>query len=382
MDRGCYLTKKGSVLLGKLFGAPDVPLIFSRITGGSGVPGSTDDATDYTDLISPEIDSKTLKRVYVGNGIAKISGTIINYTSSVGFNLSEGGLFAMDPQEGEILFCYMYLGGVDPGNPGVGPIPVTGADNPSPTVPVLEFVTHIGAVQLVQVQIGLDDLVTYQGLIDYTNENCAAKSHTHDADEITGVLSVEHGGTGASNAADAVVVLGLSDKYLPINRTATNPTGTTRYNCEGYLYATRLYGAVYNDYAEEREAASEPATVPGTVVEEIGGGILDVCAHDRSRVAYIVSDTYGTLIGAADGRSHKAPVALAGRVLARVYGGRDGYRIGDALCAKQGGVLRMMSEQEIRLYPLAPMAVVTDVPLEDEWNGVKIDGRVWVKVLR
>jgi len=213
-----------------------------------------------------------------------------------------------------------------------------------------------------------------------------------NAAQINGVLPVLNGGTGADTAEGARTALNAaaanhthdsitshSHDYLPANTTSVNPTGTQRYNVEGYVYATRLYGAVFQDYAELRAGANAMAMIPGTVVSETVCDRVEVCRKDRSTLAHVVSDTYGSCIG-CDDVEYPVPVALAGRVLALYSGPIGQYRQGDVVCASRMGTIRRMKRWEQMLYPASMMGVVAGEPVSDTWNGICTQGRIWISV--
>lgn len=111
--------------------------------------------------------------------------------------------------------------------------------------------------------------------------------------------------------------------YLRISNTAntdsffylgnTNPTGTTRLNYSGYLYTTRLYGAVYNPSADIAECYHvDGECVPGDLIAiEMDGSLWrnDILCNDR--VLGFVSDEYAVCLGVGKGET---PIAIAGRV--------------------------------------------------------------------
>jgi hypothetical protein len=109
------------------------------------------------------------------------------------------------------------------------------------------------------------------------------------------------------------------------NLGATAPTAVTRVNCEGYLYATRVYNAVYNDYAEyfEKGEALEPGDVVMIDTES------DEEVYIKSNSAYckfvvgVVSDEYGQCLGGkGDGNDEEnfSPIGMAGRVRVKLTG--------------------------------------------------------------
>ena len=79
----------------------------------------------------------------------------------------------------------------------------------------------------------------------------------------------------------------------------------------GSLLATKVYGAVWNDYAEYRETTTK--IEPGRVVIENGNDTLSLCQERLVATAQVVSDTFGFAIGETD--KAQTPLAVSGRVL-------------------------------------------------------------------
>lgn len=136
-----------------------------------------------------------------------------------------------------------------------------------------------------------------------------------------------------------------------------------------------LYGAAWNDYAEKREVVSPTSDIePGTVVCESGDGTLRMSYERLQPCAYVVSDTYGFVIGKED----HTPVAVSGRVLVKVND--ENIKVGDCVCAGSGGKAFVMTREEIINYPDRILGIITEIPEYDEWNDVKVKHRVWIKV--
>lgn len=136
-----------------------------------------------------------------------------------------------------------------------------------------------------------------------------------------------------------------------------------------------MHGAAWNDYAEKRSIKTN--TYPGMVVCEVGDGSLVTSSKRLQSCPYVVTDTYGFVIG----EDKDTPVAVAGRAL--VYlNTEDRYNvsIGDCLCAGEFGKASIMTREEIKEYPDRILGIVTGVPIEDKWNGVDVNNRVWIKI--
>jgi len=161
------------------------------------------------------------------------------------------------------------------------------------------------------------------------------------------------------------------------NAGTNETTAQMRLTADGYLYATRVYNAVWNDYAECRSADTEE---PGRVVIEGKFGIMTKSTKRLQAGGSIISDTYGTSMGETD--NCKTPVAVAGRVLAYPYEDRYSYPLGAAVCTGPNGTVSLMTREEIREYPERILGTVSEIPEYEVWGSgnVKVNGRIWIKV--
>lgn len=167
---------------------------------------------------------------------------------------------------------------------------------------------------------------------------------------------------------------------------STDITGTTgslggsskTYAAMGYVSATQVYGAVWNDYAEFRKTNHEAK--PGQVVVDNDDGSLSLSSARLLPGAQVVSDTYGFAIG--ETKETETPLAVSGRVLVYTYRDRSEYHAGQAVCSAPNGTVDIMTRQEINEYPDAIIGIVSEIPNYEEWGTgkVKVNGRIWIKV--
>lgn len=142
-------------------------------------------------------------------------------------------------------------------------------------------------------------------------------------------------------------------------------------------------GAVWNDYAECREADT---IEPGYVLVETGDDSLTKSTERLSPFAGVSSDTWGFSQGETD--KAKTPIAVAGRVLVYPWQDRNNYKPGDCVCAAPEGKVDIMTREEIIQYPDRIVGTVSSVPTYDKWGGgekadrepVDVNGRIWIKV--
>jgi hypothetical protein len=149
-------------------------------------------------------------------------------------------------------------------------------------------------------------------------------------------------------------------------------------NIHGTATATKVYGAVWNDYAEYR--AQKEAIEPGYCVASSDNGEVYKTTEKFAACDGIVSDTFGFSIGETD--AAKTPLAVAGRVLAYCAGNREDYRAGDVVCAGPEGRVMKMTREEIREYPDRIIGHVSEIPSYNTWGtgNIAVNGRIWIKV--
>jgi len=155
---------------------------------------------------------------------------------------------------------------------------------------------------------------------------------------------------------------------------STNPTESTFLNYDGYFKATRVYNAVWNDFADFQKVSDK--VIYGKVYYH-NGNDLSVCNRRcQKSVVGIASDTHGQAVGHVDGEN-QAPIAVAGWVLACVD---KEYESGTALINNKNGDLTKASISEKILFPERIVAIFQSKEKSQEWNGVKVNNRMWVKI--
>ena len=111
------------------------------------------------------------------------------------------------------------------------------------------------------------------------------------------------------------------------------PSSTTVGKYDGYFYATRVYNAVYNDYAELFHCV-RPVSV-GHLAYATKEGVT--CAGKPKTAIGIVSDCYGHLLGGEGNPDDPnfVPIAVSGRVPLEIKGNIE---IGDMVQATKNGL--------------------------------------------
>lgn len=129
-----------------------------------------------------------------------------------------------------------------------------------------------------------------------------------------------------------------------------------------------------NDYAEYRNCINN--FIPGQVVCEDGEGNLTLATERLQPACYVISDTFGSLIG----HYQNCPVAVSGRVLVYIDEDIVNIHTGDVVAAGPNGKAIIMTREEIKEYPDRILGIVCSIPKEEVWNGVNINNRIWIKV--
>lgn len=148
----------------------------------------------------------------------------------------------------------------------------------------------------------------------------------------------------------------------------------------------KVWGAVYNDYAEMRnvpEAQNEDNPLrPGTCVREVGDGTMVPTTERLQRGCKIISDTFGFNIGETD--NCKTPIAVSGRALVYLDQDREIARdyIGWPVCSGPNGTVSIMTEEEEEKYPSRIVGTISEIPDYEKWgsSNVEVNGRIWIYV--
>lgn len=184
-----------------------------------------------------------------------------------------------------------------------------------------------------------------------------------------------------SNVPEVAIILKNSPVSGEFDKTDTMPMATTRMNYNGNFYATKVYGAVFNDYAEFRQ--SNYLLYPGSVAVEADYGKIKSSENRLSKCPMIVSDTFGFAIGEQDIPGERSiPIAVSGRVLAYTDKNINLFKVGDALCSGRSGTVSKMKWYEKIIYPDRIVGMVSEIPNYLKWgtNNVNVDNRIWVRV--
>lgn len=146
----------------------------------------------------------------------------------------------------------------------------------------------------------------------------------------------------------------------------------------GSLIASKVYGAVWNDYAEFRSAAMPVAA--GRVVYSNDSGELFITTERLQAFEGVTSDTYGFAIGETE--TAKTPLAVAGRVLVYTDENRYSFHSGDTVCAGKNGTISKMTREEIINYPDRIVGVVSEIPEYKTWGtgNIAVNDRIWITV--
>jgi len=131
-----------------------------------------------------------------------------------------------------------------------------------------------------------------------------------------------------------------------------NPTNSTRLNYDGYFYATKVFNAIYNDYAECFETTVNYNECKNRIVE-IKNGKVFIASPESDLVVGVVSDTYGfVLYGTEDEIKNniKVPIGVSGTLMVDAEDIIDEKNIGRFVCSGENGKARVVPKGKIDNY--------------------------------
>ncbi|MBE3586579.1 MAG: hypothetical protein IMW94_10605 [Thermoanaerobacter sp.] len=157
---GLILTNKGRNLQAKA--QTGVQLNFTKIKIGDGSL-SGQSIVDLTDLISTKKELTILGLQTLTGGKVKLRSYLSNTDITTGFYWRELGVFARDPQEGEILYCY--------GNAGANAEYIPAGGGPDVVERYINIITLIGNASNISATLGSEIYVTQ---VDFDSHKGAA----------------------------------------------------------------------------------------------------------------------------------------------------------------------------------------------------------------
>ena len=211
----------------------------------------------------------------------------------------------------------------------------------------------------------LNKRYTITGELSFSPET----SLTQDADLTPGMFNIKENNT----LKQSVLITGFDrSQNLVLGNGNTKKDGDS-----GVLVATKVRGAVFNDYAEYRESLVKE---PGRCVIETGYGDLELSTKRLQLGGNIISDTFGFSIGETD--KAETPIAVCGRVLAYPYENRYKFTAGAAVCSGPNGTVSLMTREEIKEWPDAIIGYVSEIPEYKEWgtDKIQVNNRIWIKI--
>lgn len=177
---GNYLTNKGAALVAKLIGT-SLPLHFVKATIGKGTLAAGVEPATMTALTNHVMDGLISSKEYKGNAQVTIGVQVLNATIGAGFWASQVGLWAQDPDEGNILYSVLILEN--------NPIWIESNTSPVAHIPEFSLTTIVSGIQLVTAVINPASSVTMEQLEAYA----AQKVHTHIITDVSGLPAALQG---------------------------------------------------------------------------------------------------------------------------------------------------------------------------------------------
>ena len=178
---GSYITKQGTALIAKVLASDgQTGLHFTKATVGKGQLPSDTAPGDMTALADEVMEGRIASLENNNNG--EVSIVVQVASAQTAFVLTEIGLWAEDPDLGEILYTYVVL--------KESPEVIRAAEAAVNKLAVFTIVTIVDSVAHVSVEINQDSFVSKDEVENIVNTilvDYVPNPHTHEISEITGL---------------------------------------------------------------------------------------------------------------------------------------------------------------------------------------------------
>jgi len=235
---GLALTLKGLALQTKA--QTGVELRFSRVAYGDGQLEEGQLLRDLTALISHKMDLPIVANTIIGNGTSKIQAVCRNVDVLVGFDARELGVFATDPDEGEILYCV--------GNAGDFTDYIPAGNSADLIETIVEIITVIK--QATNVTATIDTSLLFTTQVEFSNHIGSLTPHPNAPSLKAATTAPTHfwGQVAGDNhlhpitlAAAQVAILGSNGSTIPVMAAQIDATNRELSNIALYMQAMQTY---------------------------------------------------------------------------------------------------------------------------------------------
>ena len=179
--------------------------------------------------------------------------------------------------------------------------------------------------------------------------------------------TVADGRIAVFSGTDGTIKMGSSNAYI---------------DGSGYLFANKVYNAVWNDIADFIDIDPETEIEYGKVYAIDSNENISISSvYCQEGTIGIATDTYGFGLGGGSREievKNKLPICIGGFVLAFVDAV---YLPGTPLTSGPCGQLTRMEDDEKGEFPERLVGIFFKREKGNIWNGVPVNGRHWIKVI-
>ena len=168
---------------------------------------------------------------------------------------------------------------------------------------------------------------------------------------------------------------------LNVSQSEKSKLGIKLSSDNGHLYGLgncKIHNALYNDYGDTIPVDGDCISVPGCCYKFIDKKYIKTEEYMDSAYVGICSDTFGFDTGCKQDEPHEMTLGVAGFVLAYVD---KEYKCGTPLTCTSEGYLTEIFETDKVTNPDRIIARYWKPESKQEFGGVKVNGRHWVRII-